>query len=293
MASKLKHSDSEDKKAQREVFYKKFDNLIRSISAKRQAKCVIRQELYDKAVASLKSPKGKKFEDTRLKSWAKYKFFLMTTRGKELLYCSKTKLPVVAYENLFDTLYDAHARVGHHGRDKTRNEVGRWRIQGREDQCPLVTVWSLTLNLIPFLINIICFADSGKLFLCTVQISGFIGENLSALCHENCRKTLTNTRVHRHGHWLPHSRPSWINRFLFQTRRKIPLDPPFKRHLLQIHVAFSFISQWHSSCRQKTKAGLFDVRLSQNFAEWNGQRIYFFCDWRSQNWLHRRESHQW
>ena len=62
-------------------------------------------------------------DGAKFKHWCKNQFKVETIGARNLLYCSKTSLPVTTKEETFDTILRCHLRVGHTGRDKTFDEV--------------------------------------------------------------------------------------------------------------------------------------------------------------------------
>ncbi len=61
--------------------------------------------------------------DAQFNFWARKRFNLVRIGDQILVYSLKEKLPIVKYENLFETVHECHIAVGHLGRDKTWNEV--------------------------------------------------------------------------------------------------------------------------------------------------------------------------
>ena len=55
--------------------------------------------------------------------WAKKCLTLAKINDQFVVYSAKDKVPVVKYENLFETIDECHLSVGHLGRDKTWSEV--------------------------------------------------------------------------------------------------------------------------------------------------------------------------
>ena len=110
---------------QKDKFNELLENHCSSLGKKKD-KCVISQEVYDKAVQALLLETGTKCDNgAKFKYWCKNQFKVETIGCRNILYCSKTSLPVTTKEDMFDTILRCHLRVGHTGRDKTFDEVKR------------------------------------------------------------------------------------------------------------------------------------------------------------------------
>ncbi|CAM4816537.1 unnamed protein product [Rotaria magnacalcarata] len=60
---------------------------------------------------------------TGIRRMAKKRFTTVKINDQPVVYSAKEKLPIVKYENLFETLNECHLSGGHIGRDKTWHEV--------------------------------------------------------------------------------------------------------------------------------------------------------------------------
>ena len=108
---------------QKEQFNELLDNYCSSLGKKKD-KCIISQEVYDKAVQALQLEIRTKYDErAKFKHWCKNHFKLETIGSRNLLFCSKKNLPVTTKEEMFDTILRCHLRVGHTGRDKTFDKV--------------------------------------------------------------------------------------------------------------------------------------------------------------------------
>ncbi|CAF3273316.1 unnamed protein product [Rotaria socialis] len=62
--------------------------------------------------------------DAQFKYWAQKHFTLVKIGDSNVVYSrGKVSRPVMIYEELYTKLHESHSRVGHHGRDKTWEEV--------------------------------------------------------------------------------------------------------------------------------------------------------------------------
>ena len=103
-----------------EAFYQTLDTHIQSLNAKYQGKYLIKQEMYGDIVLVLRDGWG----NPQFKFWTQKNFQLMKIGNVNVVYNKgKESRPVVVYEELYTKLTECHLRVGHHGRDKTWNEV--------------------------------------------------------------------------------------------------------------------------------------------------------------------------
>ncbi|CAF4927105.1 unnamed protein product [Rotaria sp. Silwood1] len=66
--------------------------------------------MYDKVLKVLTNEKK---YDPSFNFWAKRRFTVVTFGGQRTIYCKKEKLPIVIYENLFQTIDECHNAVGH------------------------------------------------------------------------------------------------------------------------------------------------------------------------------------
>ncbi|CAF4625883.1 unnamed protein product, partial [Rotaria sp. Silwood2] len=114
------------------AFYSKLDAYLNELDTKRQAKYLITAETYEKIVQVLSTETK---YDPQFNFWAKKRFTSLKINDQPVVYSAKEKLPIVKYENLFETLNECHLSVGHLGRDKTWHEVKR-----RYAQIPLELV---------------------------------------------------------------------------------------------------------------------------------------------------------
>lgn len=77
---------------QKEKFNELLDNYCSTFGEKKN-KCIISQEVYDKAVQTLQlETRTKCDEGAKFKHWCKNHFKLETIGSRNLLYCSKKKL---------------------------------------------------------------------------------------------------------------------------------------------------------------------------------------------------------
>ena len=67
---------------------------------------IITQDLYNKVLNAIQLDSRRKCDDGA-------KFKVETIGARNLLYCSKTSLPVTTKEETFDTILRCHLRVGH------------------------------------------------------------------------------------------------------------------------------------------------------------------------------------
>lgn len=106
-------------------YYEALQNHINSLNKRFQAKCVIKQNVYNDIIKSLLLPKGKSLGSLPAKFlfWAKKTFVLTTVAGVELVYCIKSKKPVCVYEEYYKVINEAHTNISHGGRDKTMHEI--------------------------------------------------------------------------------------------------------------------------------------------------------------------------
>ena len=104
----------------KEGFYVKLKALVAELDVKRQSKYLITTETYNKILDVLSSETK---YDHQFNFWAKKHFTIVKIGDKPAVHSIKKKLPVVTYEDLFDTINECHAAVGHLGRDKTWHEV--------------------------------------------------------------------------------------------------------------------------------------------------------------------------
>ena len=99
-----------------------FYELLDKYCSEQKKTCVITQDLYVLNAIQLDS-RTKCDDGAKFKHWCKNQFKVETIGARNLLYCSKTSLPVTTKEETFDTILRCHMRVGHTGRDKTFDEV--------------------------------------------------------------------------------------------------------------------------------------------------------------------------
>jgi hypothetical protein len=104
----------------KEIFYSKLNTYVNALSVKRRSKYLISAETYNKILQVLTNEKK---YDPSFNFWAKRRFTVVTFGNQRTIYCIKEKLPIVIYENLFETINECHSAVGHLGRDKTWHEV--------------------------------------------------------------------------------------------------------------------------------------------------------------------------
>ncbi|CAF2145925.1 unnamed protein product [Rotaria magnacalcarata] len=102
-----------------ELFYEKIDKHIENLSEKFRCKFVITKVVYNDIVLVLKDGSG----EAQFKFWVFKHFKLVTIGELQVVYGKKSNNPVITYEQLYATIKECHERVGHHGRDKTWNEV--------------------------------------------------------------------------------------------------------------------------------------------------------------------------
>jgi hypothetical protein len=103
-----------------EAFHQTLNTHIQTLNAKYQEKYLIEQEMYGDIALVLRDGWG----DLQFKFWTRKHFQLMKIGNVNGVYNKgKDSRPVVVYEELCTKLTECHLRVGHHGRDKTWNEV--------------------------------------------------------------------------------------------------------------------------------------------------------------------------
>lgn len=94
--------------------------LIRTVLKMRKRLRSSPQDLYDKVLNAIQLDSRTKCDDgAKFKYWCKNQFKVEIIGARNILYCSKTSLPVTTKEETFDTILRCHLRVGHTGRDKT------------------------------------------------------------------------------------------------------------------------------------------------------------------------------
>jgi hypothetical protein len=106
-----------------DAFYNMVDAHVQTLHTKYRAKYLIRKAMYEDIIHVLREGAG----DPKFKFWVQ-KYFVLVEIGNATVVYNKGKdsHPVVIYEELYSKLNQCHQRVGHHGRDKTWNEV--WRM---------------------------------------------------------------------------------------------------------------------------------------------------------------------
>ena len=82
------------------AFYSKLDAYLTELDVKRQEKYLITAETYEKIVQVLST--DTKY-DPPFNFWAKKRFTLVKINDQFVVYSAKDKLPVVKYENPFET----------------------------------------------------------------------------------------------------------------------------------------------------------------------------------------------
>jgi hypothetical protein len=103
-----------------DIFYKKLDVHIQNLNEKFRAKYVIRKEMYKDIILVLHDGWG----DPQFKYWVQKHFILVKNGNVNVVYSNdEMSRPVVTYEELYTKLSECHNRVGHHGGDKTWEEV--------------------------------------------------------------------------------------------------------------------------------------------------------------------------
>ncbi|CAF3964541.1 unnamed protein product, partial [Rotaria magnacalcarata] len=106
------------------IFYETLDVHIHNLNEKFRAKYVITEEMYENIPLVLRDSCG----DAQFKYWAQKYFTLVKIGDPNVVYNhGRVSRPVVTYEELYTKLYESHNRVGHHGRDKTWEEVYFYR----------------------------------------------------------------------------------------------------------------------------------------------------------------------
>ena len=92
-------------------FYELFDKCCSENEKKTK---IINQDLYDKVSNAIQLDSRTKCDDgAKFKYWCKNQFKSETIGARNLLYCSKTSLPVTTKEETFNTILRCHLRVGH------------------------------------------------------------------------------------------------------------------------------------------------------------------------------------
>lgn len=103
-----------------DIFYKKLDNHIQNLNEKFRAKYLIKKGMYEDIILVLRDGWG----GAQLRHWVQKHFTLVKIGETQVVYSSgKVSRPVVTYEEVYTKLSECHNRVGHHGRDKTWEEV--------------------------------------------------------------------------------------------------------------------------------------------------------------------------
>ena len=103
-----------------DLFYEKLDNHIQNLNEKFRAKYLIKKEMYEDIILVLRDGWG----GAQFRYWVQKHFMLVKIGEVPVVYSSgKVSRPVVTYEELYTKLNECHNRVGHHGRDKTWEEV--------------------------------------------------------------------------------------------------------------------------------------------------------------------------
>ena len=103
-----------------DIFYKKLDNHIQNLNEKFRAKYLIKTNTYDEIILALRDGWG----DPQFRYWAQKHFTLVKIGETRIVHSSgKVSRPVVTYEEVYTKLNECHNRVGHHGRDKTWEEI--------------------------------------------------------------------------------------------------------------------------------------------------------------------------
>ena len=97
---------------QKVKFYELFDKYCSENEKKTK---IITQDLYDKVLnVNFQLDSRTKCDDgAKFKYWCKNQFKVETIGARNLLYCSKTSLPVMTKDETFDTILRYHLRVGH------------------------------------------------------------------------------------------------------------------------------------------------------------------------------------
>ena len=99
---------------QKVKFYELFDKYCSRTKMRKKTPKIITQDLYDKVFNAIQLGSRTKCDDgAKFKFWCKNQFKVETIGARNLLYCSKTSLPVTTKEETFETLLCCHLRVGH------------------------------------------------------------------------------------------------------------------------------------------------------------------------------------
>ena len=109
---------------QKNQFYNLLDDHISKLNKNKKSKFVIDQETYDKVLSALLLPKGSKCPDgASFKFWSNQHFKTEQIGENQLVYCKKKSCPVTTKNNIFNTIFQCHQRVGHSGHTRTYDEV--------------------------------------------------------------------------------------------------------------------------------------------------------------------------
>lgn len=117
------NGDSGDQQ-QKANFYQQLDAHIQKLNMNNRETFCLPQNKYNKVLRVLSldekeaCPEGPKF-----KHWAKKLYKLGMVGSQNIIFCKKSGCPVVAREEIFQTISTCHTNVGHSGRDKTWAEV--------------------------------------------------------------------------------------------------------------------------------------------------------------------------
>ena len=106
----------------REKFDELFRAYINGLPENRQAKAVISQETFDRAIRMLEGNENVR-QDPKFKPWVRKKFIVMDIGNVRKLVEQKSRKPVCVSENFYDVIGTLHSVLRHAGYRKTYSEV--------------------------------------------------------------------------------------------------------------------------------------------------------------------------
>jgi hypothetical protein len=101
------------------------NDYLSSLSAKKQAKALLTQQMYDDVLQVLLHPTETKTGSAQFRFWAKKMFKLVSTQVDSRIehFAIHENKPVAVKEQLYDVLVQCHKQANHGGRDKTAAQV--------------------------------------------------------------------------------------------------------------------------------------------------------------------------
>ncbi|KAI7908110.1 uncharacterized protein BX663DRAFT_493007 [Cokeromyces recurvatus] len=117
--------------------------FIQSRSKKYQAKVLISMNTYEDIIQVLRQkPAYCTFSTAKFRYWARKKFALIVTDGKQVVCLKKVDQtigkPVCVKEEIFDVISKAHADCDHKGRDITYENVKRMKSYLPKELCDMI-----------------------------------------------------------------------------------------------------------------------------------------------------------